>query len=262
MTVLTTLKAKSIEEQMMILFCSMCSLQGEHEQWSMSERLKATIEQYSRAMILAPDISAYRGTLDIQVLGAMRALGVKGLPQTHDSDNLKLLLKEISHVLTAFRSTVKGLISQSRSNSSGTRNLASLVNALIRNTQVPPTLQLYRRVAFLVIVHLPSMFWPHANKAFQRWLMDTYPQSTTSEWWIKVDEKLAKTYQGLDPEQIDRLFTQVYKDDVAKFGDPSEIESQIVEPAALPGWIQVINQYATSVVSQKSRSNKRKLAPE
>ncbi|KAJ2927580.1 hypothetical protein H1R20_g9519, partial [Candolleomyces eurysporus] len=215
------------------------------KRWSMSEKLKAAIEQYSRAMILAPNISAYRGTLDTQVLGAMRALAIKDLPPQDDTHNTKLILKEIGLALTSSRSTVKSLISQSRSKSSSLKNIASLVTAVVRDTQVPHTLQLYRRVAFL------------------RWLMEAYPENTASDWWIKVDEKLAKTYQELSSElEIDRLFDQVYEDDVAKFGDPRDIGAQFVEPAALPGWLQVVDQYSTHVVAQKSRAKKRKLFPE
>ena len=155
-----------------------------------------SISVYTKAFLLSPTVSAYKGNASEHVLvstvvsisqhslrlsqKAMQSLNVSGLPAENEVVRVKELLSAIGSALTTFRNTMKTKVSNvtptpaslfpsshhfasqialSIQDGNKLRNIADLAHDLIRNTSVTAMLQLYIRLAFLVSYFIDPLWF-------------------------------------------------------------------------------------------------------
>ncbi|KAF8179171.1 hypothetical protein BJ912DRAFT_646907 [Pholiota molesta] len=204
--------------------------------WTLSDELKKTIGSYVKAFLLSPNITAYRGNCAEQILKAMEDLNVADLPPEKGVLQVNEVLSSISNQLTSFRAVIKQKIQASlgapNDKAAPTRNVADLTHALIAHTAVPPTLQLWMRVAFL------------------RHCLVTCP---TADYWMAVDETLARARaRSADSIELSNAFGRVYAEDVRQYGDPATTRHASVPLESRPGWLRTIDGHAMEVKAPAS----------
>ncbi|KIK02141.1 hypothetical protein K443DRAFT_131972 [Laccaria amethystina LaAM-08-1] len=232
---------KDFSEQTEAEFDAFCSLVSpdDHvilankkaDKWSVSDELKESARIYSRVFILLPTTVAYCGNVPKHIMPAMRDLKVDDMPPIKEVARLNLLCKLIDKFLTDCHNAVKEKIKNSLSVDSPTCNIADLTHAVISNTPVQPTLQLYMRMAFL------------------RWCYVQYAHIVPDDgWWLMVDETIENFRTKLKDEyKISQTFNNLYQKDKLEYGNPADSSHQVIKPKDIVSWQSTVNMQAAQV---------------
>ncbi|PPQ96976.1 hypothetical protein CVT26_006432 [Gymnopilus dilepis] len=204
------------------------------EEYKIPDDLKANIKNYSRAALLSPTITSYRGNIADTVIDAMGELNVHNLPDQSDSARVKKVLSEIGRVLTIYRSAMKNKLKASLELDSSTKNIADLTHALIGDT-------------------------PRDCLAGDTSAEDA-PATAASDdqFWLMVDNTIEELRKACKTEkEIKDIFLLTYEEDKVKYGFPEVSGRKAVEQQALPQWQKVVAKCVKGVLGVKT-AKKRK----
>ncbi|KAJ7231851.1 hypothetical protein B0H12DRAFT_1146168 [Mycena haematopus] len=218
------------------------STEERSENWTASTKLAKTIRKFIYAVLLLPNIQYYCGTVESTVISAMRASGVKELPDV-DSLECDQLTSFVAREFSLARYAIKKMIQNSVDETKGTetRHIAALAEELLKHAlNVKPMLGLWYRLA-LIRSHIAL-------------------NHSTAEFWDQVDKQLEELHHQPPNEYVDALET-VYEEDLKAFGDPAK---RTFKPgdhvnASSPKWLQNLSALAPKVQRVvKKKGNKRK----
>ncbi|PPR01374.1 hypothetical protein CVT26_015423 [Gymnopilus dilepis] len=189
------------------------------EEYKIPDDLKANIKNYSRAALLSPSITFYRGNIADTVIDAV---GELNLPDQSDNARVKKVLSEVGRVLTIYRSAMKNKLMASLEVDASTKDLT---HALIVDTPVQPTLDHYIRFVFL-----------------RDCLAGVMVDSTIEELC-----RACKTEQ-----EIKDVFLLTFEEDKTKYGHPEDSGRKAVEQQVLPQWQKVVAKCVRGVLGVKA----------
>ncbi|KAJ6622402.1 hypothetical protein B0H10DRAFT_903727 [Mycena sp. CBHHK59/15] len=175
------------------------------EVWTIPDGLMKKISSYVKAFVFSPTTTSYRG-LDVSehIMQAMCECKVNGLPEEDDLVAVDLVLVRIRDKGTTLRNVYKTKVKESMAKKSPIANIAAVFHKLLKNMSIKPTLQFYQHVALI------------------RWCLFKYPAISDKDFWLKVDEIIAKFRKdSTTDEELNLCLNTIYEDDKAKYGDPS-----------------------------------------
>ncbi|KAJ2920425.1 hypothetical protein H1R20_g16669, partial [Candolleomyces eurysporus] len=182
--------------------------------WSVTDELKAAIRYHTRAFLLSPMLTAYCGIdMGEQVMSVTRQLGVRNLPQEDDVNHVSDVLNLISSELCSFKNTMKEAIRASLVPNSSTANIANLTISLLR--AIPPTQATVRH--YIRFSFLRKCMKEHGDPSY----------------WKSVDNNMEESRSRVSSaSECWESFVQVYRDDILKYGEPTNTLNQVVEPSS------------------------------
>ena len=107
--------------------------------------------------------------------------------------------------------------------------------------------------------------WGSVKYSYER-----YPDLDGNKWWIKVDDDLTKMYKTYNLEaellkwvngsmiswcKIYSIFNLRYREDIKKYGDPSDSERKVAVAMSLSNWQVVLQAHTKKVEIALARSN-------
>ncbi|KAK7448921.1 hypothetical protein VKT23_013653 [Stygiomarasmius scandens] len=204
------------------------------DHYVISNTLKTTLRSNAFLLMMSPKLTCYHGKLAKAVIDATREIGCSELPAIHESGKLQVIEKDLKKHFTDLRYSIKDKVKGSLKKKK--RDIASLTQEIIGEKRLSPTLALYRRVSLL--------------RAFAaEKTQDLKPEDKKKDFWVRVDEGIHK-WRGLvdgDAEKLLAFFEEVYKDDVATYGDPAKSGVVTIRLSDIPAHQQVIDNHAAKV---------------
>ncbi|PBK81506.1 hypothetical protein ARMGADRAFT_1039296 [Armillaria gallica] len=205
--------------------------------WEISGELKNKIWSYVRVFLLSPNLSCYRGNIMESALHAMHELQVQGLPPDTELARITQVLSLICKQLTTFRTVIKEKVMVSQTpNGAPIKNIGDLAGALIKNTELPCTQDLYMRLVFLRFLMSPESGINLDND---------------EQFWLSVDDTL-KTYRSSGEAQMMQSLNSCYQADKQKYGELLGDGHQTMSLDNVALWIKVVNKNAQSVVKARN----------
>ncbi|KIM79395.1 hypothetical protein PILCRDRAFT_10515 [Piloderma croceum F 1598] len=178
------------------------------------------------------NISSYQGKVSKALMDAMRELNISMLPPLKETSQNKQVITELGNCLTQARFTLRDLIIKSMQDEVDISKIADLAHAIIGKTEFKPTVHMYMCLAFL------------------RWMYEKYPTLDGNKWWIKVDDSLVTMQKKYTTETE----LSKYREDIKKYGDPSDSERKVTPTSLLPGWQVMLQAHAKKVETASSGS--------
>ncbi|THU97831.1 hypothetical protein K435DRAFT_965259 [Dendrothele bispora CBS 962.96] len=200
---------------------------------TMSDKLQKDAREYAFYTLLSWKLSSYSGKVSDAVIHAMRDVGIRDVPPQNETALLRDLKTLINEKLTGDKSLLKKKIKDSLSPNSKYRNLALLTKNIIGNHNIPLTVELYIRIAFLRSVAVAIDMDP------------SHPgHRDGGKFWEEVDIALLDIRSAKNADNVTGTFIQLYQNDIKTFGAPEN--SGLKVAPALPHQ-KIIDTCATEV---------------
>ncbi|KJA14957.1 hypothetical protein HYPSUDRAFT_149710, partial [Hypholoma sublateritium FD-334 SS-4] len=171
--------------------------------YQLSEELKTNINNYSVAVMLSVNVSAYKGGVPrnhvLDILKRYRFDLPPGIE--HDLANWEKISAYVSYALTQTRSKVKKAI---RESIKANTNIFTLSQAIVQSTPCRTTVQLCARVALMRAIH------EECNGG--------------EKYWNLIDARLEfiRSRAGSSASKMAKAFNEVLRLDRAKYGADDE----------------------------------------
>ncbi|KAK6997430.1 hypothetical protein R3P38DRAFT_3620931 [Favolaschia claudopus] len=172
-------------------------------QYRVSAELKKTFRKYIWGLLTLSNLKVYGGDLEIVLIQAMHADGIKGIP-SKDSEEYTVFLTALAREVSVQRSTFKSAVKDSLDDDSDYRNIALLGEHIVNHAPDQTlTLGFLMRLAVIRVC---------VTENFKE-----------SEFWGKTDDLFAK-YAMNGPEAA---LKEIYKDDCDQYGHPKNTKVKI-----------------------------------
>ncbi|KAJ7176871.1 hypothetical protein C8R46DRAFT_45701 [Mycena filopes] len=226
------------EERNVVLFAQILELvdlvrkNEKADVWTIPSALMKKINVYTQALILSPELNAYRGlNMAEHILKAMRECNLPDVPPEAETADVDLVLSRIREKGTHWRNVLKSLVKTSLEPKSDLENIAALAHKLVQGGTIKATLQLYVRLAFI------------------RFIMVEYPWLTEETFWLKVDETIAENAKSCtESGELDQLYNLYYQQDIEAHGDPSNTPHQTADfNSTSTTWQTVVRRHSANI---------------
>jgi hypothetical protein len=193
--------------------------------YQVSDGLKTNINNYSVAVLLSVNISAYKGDIPrnhiLNILKRYRFDMPPGIE--HDYANWEKITTAVSYSLTQTRARVKKLVRDSIVQDT---NVFALAQVIVHGTPCRPTVQLCSRVALMRAVHQEC--------------------KGSEKYWNLIDQRLAlvRRLAGTDAGKASKIFRAILKTDRETYGVG---EDYVIADLVADDWQQRVDDVVSGI---------------